>query len=106
MTERKEKTGTKIRKLIWLGDAVKVSLLYHLATANQLVIVHFIPAMCFHTIGRKSNYNNSKDELRNSQREKDSNSHFKRFEMIVKSDKVVSRAGVQSNRIVLVDSRK
>lgn len=28
----KDHTGTKIRKLIWLGEAVKVSELYQLAT--------------------------------------------------------------------------
>jgi hypothetical protein len=30
--ERKEKMGMKIRKLIWEGDVVRVSVLYQLAT--------------------------------------------------------------------------
>jgi hypothetical protein len=46
---RKDHTGTKIRKLIWLGEAVKVSELYQLAT---LQTVSFRPedqeAMRFH----------------------------------------------------------
>ena len=80
----KDHTGTKIRKLIWLGDAVRVAELYQLATLHDVSVGHEVKSLPgLITISSGAKHYKRQNNLEYAKRKEETlQSHFVQFVLL------------------------